>query len=304
MPLIYRRTSIFDSPAQTLVNTVNCVGVMGKGLAKEFKKRDPEMFRAYKRLCDEKQIQPGVLWLWRGSDHWTLNFPTKIHWRNPSQLEWIEAGLKKFVDRYESTGIREISFPRLGCGNGDLDWSEVKPLMEHYLSKVRSPVFIHDYMKDIGLPEHVDHAVEELRQRTAFVTNFPAFVEYLRSACKLTGGRFAMIGENEVFRADFGDDGRLGILTDGKFTWFDEEELRGVWVSLQNGLLTEKNAEWSEKGVGLHLVSLVALLPNFRPIEIQRMGADTPEIAIERSPDVRLNFTLEQKPEQRDFAWA
>src|SRR5688572_4179635 len=109
--LIYRRTSLLESSAQTLVNTVNCVGVMGKGIAKEFKERDPAMFRAYKKICDDHLLEPGKLWLWHGADYWTLNFPTKIHWRNPSRIEWIEAGLRKFVSGYEKLGIRDISFP-------------------------------------------------------------------------------------------------------------------------------------------------------------------------------------------------
>src|SRR6185369_4326034 len=128
--LIYRRTSILQSSAQTLVNTVNCVGVMGKGLAHAFKEREPSMFAAYKRICDEHRLEPGKLWLWRGSANWGLNFPTKVHWRNPSKLEWIEAGLEKFVAAYEAQGITEVSFPKLGCGNGNLDWEEVRPVME------------------------------------------------------------------------------------------------------------------------------------------------------------------------------
>ena len=125
MMLTYRRTSLLESTAQTLVNTVNCVGVMGKGIALEFKKRQPDMFDAYKRICDKKLLTPGKLWLWRGNEHLTLNFPTKIHWRNPSKLEWIESGLRKFVENYKALGISEISFPRLGCGNGGLDWDDV-----------------------------------------------------------------------------------------------------------------------------------------------------------------------------------
>ena len=108
--LIYRRTSILESPAQTLVNTVNCVGVMGKGLAHAFKEREPDMFKAYKRICDQKALVPGKLWLWRGSGSWVLNFPTKVHWRNPSRLEWIEEGLAKFVAAFMEQGITEISF--------------------------------------------------------------------------------------------------------------------------------------------------------------------------------------------------
>ena len=128
--LTYRRTSILDSTTQTVVNTVNCVGVMGKGIALSYKEREPEMFKAYKDICERKLLQPGKLWLWKSSTPWILNFPTKVHWRRPSKLEWIEAGLAKFVAAYEAQGIREISFPRLGCGNGGLDWADVKPLME------------------------------------------------------------------------------------------------------------------------------------------------------------------------------
>ena len=75
-------------------HTINCVGVMGKGLAKECATRYPEMLVKYKRLCNDKLIRPGILWLWKAQDKWILNFPTKDHWRYSSQYEWIELGLK------------------------------------------------------------------------------------------------------------------------------------------------------------------------------------------------------------------
>ncbi len=134
--LTYHRTSLFTSTAQTIVNTVNTVGVMGKGIAAAFKTRYPEMFHAYQKLCREKKFEVGMLWLWKAPDQWVLNFPTKQHWRNPSKLEYIEAGLKKFVAEYERRGIREISFPRLGCGNGGLEWSQVRREIEAALSEL------------------------------------------------------------------------------------------------------------------------------------------------------------------------
>ena len=127
--IIYHRTSLLKSTSQTVVNTVNCVGVMGKGLAAAFKKQYPEMFERYKNICDQKLLDVGKLWLWKGPDQWVLNFPTKKHWRSPSQIEWIEAGLQKFVDHYERQGIKEIAFPKLGCGNGNLDWDIVLSLI-------------------------------------------------------------------------------------------------------------------------------------------------------------------------------
>src|SRR4029078_8700192 len=128
--LVYLRTDLFTSPAQTLVNTVNTVGVMGKGIAKTVKERYAEMFRIYREYCDRGELRTGSLMLWRGPDRWVLNFPTKTTWRLPSGIEYIESGLRRFMETYEELGITSASFPPLGCGNGNLDWHEVKPLME------------------------------------------------------------------------------------------------------------------------------------------------------------------------------
>src|SRR4051812_48969061 len=133
--LTYVHTSVLDSTAQTVVNTVNTEGVMGKGLAKAFRTRYPEMFTKYRELCELGQFKIGQLWLWKGNGQWVLNFPTKTTWRRPSEVRYVEAGLRKFVDTYQQRGITSISFPRLGCGNGGLDWQrQVRPLMEKFLS--------------------------------------------------------------------------------------------------------------------------------------------------------------------------
>lgn len=133
--ITYKQGSLFDGNEQTIVNTVNCVGVMGKGIALEFKKQYPDMFTKYKSFCDRKMLNIGDLYLYTSPDRMILNFPTKYHWRNKSKLSYIEDGLKKFVDTYKDKGITSIAFPLLGCQNGGLDWeSQVKPLMESYLS--------------------------------------------------------------------------------------------------------------------------------------------------------------------------
>src|SRR5690606_34022385 len=119
----------------------------------------------YKRICDEGLLEPGKWWLWQGSDQWVLNFPTKKQWRSPSRLEWMEMGLEKFVANYQVRGITEIAFPRLGCGNGGLDWNDVKPLMESYLSPLPIPVYIHDFEVNIGLPEHLERLAEQVKPR-------------------------------------------------------------------------------------------------------------------------------------------
>ena len=128
--------TIFESDAQTLVNTINCVGVMGKGIALEFKNRYPAMFDKYKSFCDKGVFKPGVLWIYKAEDgKWVLNFPTKVDWRNPSKIEYIEEGLKKFVEIWEEKGIKSIAFPLLGCSNGGLDPDEVIPIMKKYLEQ-------------------------------------------------------------------------------------------------------------------------------------------------------------------------
>lgn len=141
------RGNIFNTKAQTVVNTINCVGVMGKGIALVFKLRYPLMFNIYKEYCKSKLINIGKLWLYKGDedDPWVLNFPTKSHWKYPSRMEYIEQGLEKFVSTYKEKGITSIAFPLLGTNNGGLDKKEVLSLMHKYLSRCDIPVEIYDY---------------------------------------------------------------------------------------------------------------------------------------------------------------
>ena len=134
---------IFKSHAQVLVNPVNTVGVMGKGIALELKKRYPDMFQAYKDICNKRELKIGSLMLCYEPDHWVLLFPTKEHWRNPSQIEYIEAGLANFCRTYTEKGITSAAFPRLGCGNGGLNWADVKPVMEKYLQDLPIDIYIY-----------------------------------------------------------------------------------------------------------------------------------------------------------------
>lgn len=144
--LTYISINLFKSPAQTLVNTVNTVGVMGKGIAKTFKQLYPEMYQEYRQLCQEKRLTTGKLHIYRTPNKIVVNFPTKQHWRKPSKIEYIEAGLEEFVKVYGRYGISSVSFPQLGCGNGELDWDQqVKPVMEHHLKNLPIPVYIHLY---------------------------------------------------------------------------------------------------------------------------------------------------------------
>lgn len=121
---------LFASQAQTLVNTVNCVGVMGKGVAQEFKKRFPGMYEDYEVRCARNGVRIGEPYLYRDlTDRWILNFPTKRHWRSPSRIADIEQGLDYLAHHATAWGITSLAMPPLGCGNGGLDWSEVGPLI-------------------------------------------------------------------------------------------------------------------------------------------------------------------------------
>jgi O-acetyl-ADP-ribose deacetylase (regulator of RNase III)/uncharacterized protein YwgA len=132
---------MFESPAQTLVNTVNTVGVMGKGVALEFKQRYPDMFEDYARRCDRGEVVLGEPYLYRRTDppH-ILNFPTKGHWRAVSRLKDIVQGLEYLRDHLAAWGITSLAVPPLGCGQGGLDWSVVGPTLYHHLARLHIPV--------------------------------------------------------------------------------------------------------------------------------------------------------------------
>lgn len=155
----YQKGSIFDSKAQVIVNTVNCEGYMGKGLALAFKRKYPEMFLVYQQECKTGKLRIGRPTLYKETYPWILNFPTKKFWRPPSKIEYLEQGLAYFVANYKKAGIKSIAFPKLGAQNGKLSWDDVGPLMAKYLSQVDIDVYIYiaegdkEYQYDVEL-EH------------------------------------------------------------------------------------------------------------------------------------------------------
>lgn len=152
--MVVKIGNIFESSAETLVNTVNCVGVMGKGIAKDFKEKYPEMYAEYVALCKREKVKPGEPFYHqdlRGVS--IINFPTKNHWRSPSKLSYIISGLDWFRENYEDLNIKSIAFPPLGCGNGGLSWSVVGPLMYSKLNDL--PIDIEIYAPYGTSPEHI-----------------------------------------------------------------------------------------------------------------------------------------------------
>jgi O-acetyl-ADP-ribose deacetylase (regulator of RNase III) len=136
---------ILQSDAEALVNPVNCVGVMGKGLALQFKQAFPGNFKVYKRACADGAMKPGRMLAWStGDDRYIINFPTKRHWKDKSCLEDIEAGLKGLMWTILYLDIRSIAIPPLGCGLGGLRWQDVRPLIETAFDGSNVEVFIYE----------------------------------------------------------------------------------------------------------------------------------------------------------------
>lgn len=154
--LHYVKGNLLESQAQTLVNTVNTVGVMGKGIALQFKNLFPANYRRYVKACKNDELKPGVLLVTEDESLLSgkkiiINFPTKTHWRLPSQYSYIESGLKELIRIIQDMGIRSVAVPPLGCGNGGLEWTRVKEMMERYLSNVDAEIFI--YQPDMQIKE-------------------------------------------------------------------------------------------------------------------------------------------------------
>lgn len=145
----YVTGNIFDSDAEALVNTVNTDGVMGKGIALQFKKAFPINFKLYQQACKDKNIDVGNLFVTKDSNitsgtKYIINFPTKQSWRKPSEYSFIEVGLDDLINVLREKNIKSIAIPPLGAGNGGLEWERVKNIIEEKLSKFDIDVIVYE----------------------------------------------------------------------------------------------------------------------------------------------------------------
>lgn len=146
--ITYKTGDIFQSNAQVITNTINCVGVMGKGLALAYKKKYPAMFKDYKVRCDKGEVNPGQPYLWEDEKTQILNFPTKRHWKQNSILSDVEDGPKYIAENYVDMGISSLALPPLGCGLGGLSWSDVKNLINKHLGPIKDlDVYVYEKPK-------------------------------------------------------------------------------------------------------------------------------------------------------------
>lgn len=141
MVLEYVSGDLFESDVEAIVITVNCVGVAGKGIAKEAKERYGHWNMSYHNWCSEDKVGIGKIHVYGRflkNPKWIISFPTKRHWKNPSKLCYIECGLERLVEVLEERRISSISIPKLGCGLGRLNWRDVNRLIKEYLSDVET----------------------------------------------------------------------------------------------------------------------------------------------------------------------
>lgn len=146
--IVYKRGNLLENPSEALVNTVNTVGVMGKGIALQFKQAFPEVFRQYEKACKKNEVQIGQMHVVKMDSlvgpKYIINFPTKRHWKEKSKMSYIVSGLKALTKVIKELNIQSIAIPPLGCGNGGLEWSEVKPLIEEALQDLQVNVHIYE----------------------------------------------------------------------------------------------------------------------------------------------------------------
>ncbi len=262
----YIEGDIFNSPAQVIVNTVNTVGVMGKGLALSFKNRYPEMFEKYRKACERHQLTVGKLMLFYEPDHWILLFPTKESWRFPSKLEYIEKGLAVFTSMYSEKGISSIAFPRLGCGNGELSWNDVRPIMEKYLKPLPIDVYIYLDRIPSSVPEHKEpkKTIEWLRENAKDMS-FDGVRDDLLNISALFPYEYSF--EGKEYELSFREQMSIADKTSGSVILIDDDELFGIWDSIRSrAAFPVAEATDKEKAV-YHLLCHLGYLSQIRILD-------------------------------------
>ncbi|MFZ2968790.1 MAG: macro domain-containing protein [Sulfuricurvum sp.] len=288
--ITYVRTNIFESNAQVLVNTVNTVGVMGKGIALKFKQLYPDMFKSYQKYCENGLMTVGKLQLYKTSNKWILNFPTKKEWRNPSRLEYIEEGLQKFIDYYQKLGIRSIAFPMLGCGNGGLEWEVVRPIMERYLKNLPIDVYIHIAEQDDLTPEHLQTSAMEswLKSEAVYLSNHE-FVSLVRQEFNsLIPKTIISIDSSsiEVSWETRGDDEGIRVKSEHFEVHMSTDTLINLWSELKaNGIVRKAMLP---AHLAVHSDAVMMVLSSIDLMTTTRIGEEgKPEIGLRILPHMQ-----------------
>lgn len=293
MSITYVRGNLFESPAQVLVNTVNTQGVMGKGVALEFKRLFPEMFEEYRRLCEQHVLEIGKLHLYKTPHKWVVNFPTKTDWRKPSRVEYIEAGLKRLQQVYAEMGIRSLAMPPIGCGNGQLDWrTQVGPLVQRYLGDLPIAIYVYPARPHTSPPEHLD-----LEATRRWLRSEPQSLPFDEAWADVV----ALVDSPREFQTDSkgtpywvtvqADPPVLHVETkSGKKHSLEHDELLDFWQQLRDHGIAFRRATPEHLRIS-YLIPLFELLPYVRRVEVS--GSDE---GLEKQPAAALQVVPPVRP--------
>ena len=264
----YIEGDIFSSPAQVIVNTVNTVGVMGKGLALSFKQRYPEMFEKYKTACEKNHLTIGKLMLFYEPDHWILLFPTKENWRNLSKIEYIEKGLMKFVNTYAEKNITSIAFPRLGCGNGELNWNDVRLVMEKYLKPLPIDVYIYLGMSEENIPEHKEptKTITWLKENAKDMS-FNGLKDEITVVSSLIPYKFYF--QNVPYSFQFSNELCLTNLTTNEILSVSEDDFYAVWDYIRKKSVFKAPIETNVKALIFSMLSNLGYLSEIKILDLK-----------------------------------
>lgn len=199
--LEFVKGDMFNFPADIRVNTVNCVGVMGAGVALAFKQRYPDMFRDYVRDCKDGRVQPGTMHVWKSlTGDWIVNFPTKRHWRESSRYEDIDAGLTDLRSYLTSVGPVTIALPALGCGHGGLDWGRVSQMIKEKLDGVDAHVLVFEPADSRQAGRSASQQPTEDERKNAELLGYELIESDRVSALEAPGPLFALGPSNALSR--------------------------------------------------------------------------------------------------------
>ncbi len=285
--ILYVIGDLFYSPAKVLVNPVNTVGVMGKGLAHDFKRFYPDMFEQYQAHCQADTFDIGNLYLHKTPHKWVLNLPTKKHWRAESKPEYIEAGLQKFVASQASMTIPSISFPTLGTGQGGLDWeSDVRPIMEGYLHPLPITVYVHILEDDdLFVPERRNvRAIRSWLNGQPKTIDFNQFWRDLQRATENVPRYQTLDDHAEGFRLMRStmkrDERRRNLIlrldSEPKPLFIPESAFRDLWQYVcRVGYALPQNFPSGLEHFASYLIAVMTTVDYVRPIHLQTVEGDT-----------------------------
>ncbi len=208
--ITFLQGDLLQSDAQALVNTVNTVGVMGKGIALQFKNQFPKNYKAYHEACKKGELNIGQMLVVKDGDlmreKYIVNFPTKEHWKAPSKIEYIKKGLPALKEAIQQYHVKSIAIPPLGCGSGGLDWNVVKPMIVDHLSGLDAQIFVYEPNAEIKSMLQTQE-----KQRDAKLTPAKAMLLYLMFHYEAIGDISSLFSANKLayFLQESGENLRL-----------------------------------------------------------------------------------------------